>query len=403
MSLDAWHLPWGPETVPHALLDIIRGCNISCRACYNSLPQSIKSVAEVESELKVLISQRRLSSVSLVGGEPLLHPQLDDIVRLSKSYGLFVEMFSNGLLLEDRRLECLKASGLDIIFVHLDRNQIRPDLPPDVSHDQLWQLRETLTTRIARHGIDVGLVMTAFPGALDEVHDMIEFVVSSPHVNYLLVTLFRDMEQIAEIRGDLLSGLQGTLCDPESSRVDTLTNRQTIEYLRDVLNMQPFAWLGSNRDADDPRWLSYLISVLYGRDGNGVSHSIKASAFEKLYLSLALCLNGRFPMYQKQNSSQFRVQLILNALMGGDFLGNLKVLLHSFRYGTRLRAKRLLFQCPAEVGKDGAVTHCLNCPDAVVKGERLIPACLADKVPNNLLDIATATDQTPQEGEMGTE
>ncbi len=379
MSLDAWHLPWGPQTVPHALLDIIRGCNISCRACYNSLPQAIKSVAEVESELKDLLARRRLGSVSLIGGEPLLHPHLDEILRLVKSYGLCAQIFTNGVLLDDHRLESLKANGLDIVLVHLDRGQIRPDLVPNPSREQLKQARETLAARIVRQGIDVGFTMTAFEDSMEEVRDMVECVLGSPHINYLLVTLFRNTENIAEIRGDLALGLQGRLHNPDFPRTDTLTNGQIIEYLLESLNLRPFAYLGSNRNALDPRWLSYLVSTCRSRQGNPAHYSIKASGFERLYLSLSLRLKGKYPMYREQSDLQMRVQLLLNAITGGDFSGNLKFLMQSFGPGKRLEAKRLLFQCPAEVGADGQVTHCLNCPDAVVKAQGLVPVCISDK------------------------
>lgn len=380
MSLDAWHLPWGPETVPHALLDIIRGCNISCRACYNSLPQSIKSVAEVESELKDLLARRRLSSISLIGGEPLLHPDLNEILRLIKSHGLYAQIFTNGVLLDDQRLESLKENGLDIILVHLDRGQIRPDLVSNPSREQLRQARETLAARIARQGIDVGFTMTAFEDSLEEVCDMVEFVIGSPHINYLLVTLFRNTENIAEIWGDLNSGLKGRLHSPDLSRTDTLTNVQIIHDLSENLKLRPFAYLGSNRNPLDPRWLSYLVSTCRSRLGKPAYYSVKASRFEKLYLSLSLGLKGKYPMYREQNGLQMRVQLFLNAITGGDFFGNLRFLMQSFGLGKRLKAKRLLFQCPAEVGVDGQVTHCLNCPDAVVKPQGLVPVCISDKV-----------------------
>ena len=46
------HLPWTLATVPHAVLDILRGCNICCRDCYNSEPNHVKTLAEIDAELK---------------------------------------------------------------------------------------------------------------------------------------------------------------------------------------------------------------------------------------------------------------------------------------------------------------------------------------------------------------
>lgn len=379
MKIDAWHLPWGRETVPHALLDIIRGCNIRCDACYNALPPSVKPLPEIETELKLLLSRRRLGSVSLVGGEVLLHPNLCEIIQLIKRQGLCAQIFSNGVLLNDQRLSDLKKAGLDMIFVHIDGGQTRPELASHPSRAQLRELWEEKTSRIARHGIDAGLTMTAFEGGLPAVREMVEFMVDSPHVNYLLVTLYRDTENI-DLHGNLDSGMRGALRDGRRPRTDTLTNLQIIEFLREALKFRPFAFLGSNKDVEDPRWLSYLVGTCRAPEGAVTRYSLKASAFEKLVCAISLRLAGKYPLYRPQSTFQLGVQLIMNGLMGGDFAGNLKFALRSCRPGARLGTKRLLFQCPAQIDEDGTLTHCRNCPDAVVKQGELVPVCISDRM-----------------------
>ncbi len=381
MTVDAWHLPWGKETVPHGLLDVIRGCNISCNACYNSLPPSMSTMPEIEAELKTLMTHRRLGSVSIVGGEVLLHPELCRIIRLIKAHGLCAQIYTNGLLLDDRLLDKLKEAKLDIISLHIERGQKRPDLPENASLDQLRELWEAKAALIARHEIDVGLTMTAFEDKLEDVYNIVSFVNDSPHVNYLLVTLFRDTDRFKEINGGLLSGeLRGTLCNPSQRRVDTLTNVRMSRLLREQLCLRPFGFLGSNKNARDPRWLSYLVVTRRNRRGEVVRYAAKASAFERAYLALSLRFAGKYPMYRRQSTTQLIVHLALNALTGGDFGGNMKFLFGSLLFPGRLGAKRLLFQCPAEVEADGTVVHCRNCPDAVVKNGELVPVCLADKV-----------------------
>lgn len=379
MKMDAWHLPWGRKTVPHALVDILRGCNIRCSACYNTLPPSAKSLGDIEAELKSLLERRQLGSVSLIGGEVLLHPDLVKAVRLVKDRGLCAQLFSNGVLLDDQRLTALKDAGLDIIFVHIDSGQTRPELPRQPSREQLRQLWEEKTSLIARHGIDAGLTMTAFDGKLSEVRDMVEFMVDSEQTNYLLVTLFRDTGNL-ELHGNLDSGLTGKICDATRPRTDSLNNWQIIAYLQKEMKFRPFAFLGSNKDANDPRWLSYLVATCRRRDGSVVRYSLKASAFEKVACALSLRLAGKYPMYRPPGVFPLVVQLFLNGIMGGDFLGNMKFLLQSCRPGVKLGAKRLLFQCPAEVSADGTVTHCRNCPDAVLKRGELVPICISDRV-----------------------
>ena len=94
-----WHLPWTAADVPHALVDINRGCNVTCRSCYNTQPAIAKPVDDIKRDFETLMQMRKLDSVSIVGGEILMHPDLSDIVSYIRSKDIHVELFTNGLLL----------------------------------------------------------------------------------------------------------------------------------------------------------------------------------------------------------------------------------------------------------------------------------------------------------------
>ena len=67
----------------------------------------------------------------LIGhGEPLLHPQIDDIIAAGKAAGLEVFLTTNGTLLDEERVPLLVASGLDKIQVSLWANS-----PEDYVHN----------------------------------------------------------------------------------------------------------------------------------------------------------------------------------------------------------------------------------------------------------------------------
>lgn len=380
-SPEAWRLPWTRETVPHAVLDLLRGCNIACDACYNELPPRIKPVAEVAAELDELQRRRPLSSVTLAGGEITLHPGLVEIVRLIKRRGLGVELCTNGVALTPALLRDLKAAGADILFLHVDSGQHRPDLPDRPGIDDLrglWQERADL---VAAHGIDVGLSLTAREDRLDEVTAIVRFTIESPVVTYLLVTLYRDHATVAEVRGSIDRGMRGArIPGGRPAAPDSLTNRAIHRLLADELGLLPFGYLGSNRDPEDPRWLSYLVATATDRAGGVARHALRPSRFEPAMLRLLLRASGRYPMYLRQNTPALLFQLVMNGLSGGALRGNLAFAARAARPGVALRAKRLLFQCPAQVGADGAVVHCEPCPDAVVQGGELVPVCICDKV-----------------------
>ncbi len=377
---DAWHLPWGADSVPHGILDILRGCNISCAACYNRRTVHQRSLAEIERDLDTLCRHRRLQSVSIVGGEVLLHPGIREVIRLIVRRGLRAELFTNGLLLDDDAAGRLREAGLDLLFLHIERGQRRPDLPVAATASQLAALRTGKAELAARHGIEVALSITGHGDRLDDIQEAVAFVLHSPHAHYLLVTLFRDHANYRDVRGNLREGLHGRWNDPAAPRADTLTNLDMQQLLRERFGLRPFAYLGSNVSDADPRWLSFLVATALGPGDRVLRHPLKASGFEKIFVELSRRANGCYPMYRPQRPGQLAGQLLFNALTGGDLAGNLGFLSRAGRPGVRLRAKRLLFQCPAELGPDGRLIHCRNCPDAVARGAELVPVCIADKV-----------------------
>lgn len=80
--------------------------------------------------IKQLYSDARRAGfvgVSIWGGEPLLHPDFEDVVRHAKSLGLVTNMVTNGFLIEKK---------LDAIVPYIDRLSISVD-HPSARHDEM--------------------------------------------------------------------------------------------------------------------------------------------------------------------------------------------------------------------------------------------------------------------------
>jgi len=381
MNKRLWHLPWTAENVPHALVDIIRGCNVVCRSCYNAQPPVTKSLDEITRDFDLLLQMRKLHSVSIVGGEVLMHPALCEIIRFVRSRDVRVELFTNGVLLDQDMMVRLKEAGTDVIFLHIEPGQKRADLQMNASVDDIRRLVSEKTALVAKAGVDVGLAMTVYEDGIDEMVSMIRFALESEHITYFLVTLPVDISAIEAIRGDLKGGLTGKMDrNIAAPREDKLTNDRMMKLIERELDLLPFAYVGSNVDIADHRWLSYVIGTIHAPGQRAILTGLKPSFVEKLYLRLYHLAAGRYPFYQKQNPALFRIQLLLNAVMGGFFLKNIRFLLRSLRPGVAVRYKKLLFQKTADIDSDGNVIHCRNCPDAVIKKGRLVPVCISDKV-----------------------
>lgn len=83
----------------------VRGCNLSCRACSHTSPvlppRSAVDPESVRRDLTILARSYRSDHVRILGGEPLLHPDLLGVVTAIRQSGITdrVRIVTNGVLL----------------------------------------------------------------------------------------------------------------------------------------------------------------------------------------------------------------------------------------------------------------------------------------------------------------
>lgn len=115
----------------YTTVDVTRRCNLSCPGCryHSSFMRTIPSpgdhdVRDLPFPLFIRICNELRSmgtrSLILIGeGEPLLHPHLLDLIVTAKDAGLHVTLLTNGTLLDEKRIQSLIDSRLDILKVSL--------------------------------------------------------------------------------------------------------------------------------------------------------------------------------------------------------------------------------------------------------------------------------------------
>ena len=142
-------LPWTGRNVPYALIDVIRGCNCICKTCYNREHPRAKPLDEIARELDVIFAERRVEFVGILGGEPLLHPDLVRIVEMIKARGVGAVLLTNGILWDADRACALAAAGLVMTYFHIQSGQQRPDLAADATPDDVARLAAEIAQAIA--------------------------------------------------------------------------------------------------------------------------------------------------------------------------------------------------------------------------------------------------------------
>ena len=117
----------------------VRRCNLACKYCNEfddfSKPVQLETMFQRVDKLAELGT----SVITISGGEPLLHPELDDIIRRIRRHGIIAGLITNGYLLTGERIERLNRAGLEWLQISIDN--VTPD---DVSKKSLKVLDKKL-------------------------------------------------------------------------------------------------------------------------------------------------------------------------------------------------------------------------------------------------------------------
>ena len=117
----------------------IRRCNLSCAYCneYDDHSAPVPT-ADVLGRINMLVALGT-GIVTLSGGEPLIHPDLDRIIRHIRQRGAIATLITNGYLLTRDRIQRLNRAGLDHLQISIDNVQ-----PDEVSKKSLKVLDQKL-------------------------------------------------------------------------------------------------------------------------------------------------------------------------------------------------------------------------------------------------------------------
>jgi MoaA/NifB/PqqE/SkfB family radical SAM enzyme len=103
----------------------MRRCNLACTYC-NEFDDHSDPVPLAEMQRRIdELGRLGTSVITISGGEPLLHPDLDGIIRRIRKTGAIAGMITNGYLLMPERIQRLNRAGLDHLQISIDN--VMPD------------------------------------------------------------------------------------------------------------------------------------------------------------------------------------------------------------------------------------------------------------------------------------
>ena len=170
-----YRMPWSMNDNPIAWIEVTDICNIHCEGCYRQHLTGHKSLEELKEEVQFFLKWRNPDNFSIAGGEPLIHPQIIDLVAYIAEQGVKPVILTNGQALEPKLLHELKKAGLAGFTMHVDSHQGRPHWK-NRNEKEHNELRQHFADMIYQEG---GLYLifnsTVYPDTYHEIPEVVRW------------------------------------------------------------------------------------------------------------------------------------------------------------------------------------------------------------------------------------
>lgn len=380
-----YRFPWSSNDNPIGWLEVTDKCNIYCRGCYRMNGKAgHKPFDQIKEEINLLQKMRNCDNISIAGGEPLLHPDILDIVAYIRSRGMKPMILTNGVKLVDNRplIEDLKQAGAVGFTFHVDSEQSRPH-HKGKSETELNELRLQYANMVAEIGGMTSVFgMTVYPSNLEQVPEVVRWANAHIDVVHGLVFItFRGAPMDGSynyfVNGQPLDNTELTYTTDDASEI-TITSEVVYDKIKEVHpHYEPAAFLGGTQTHTRATWVS----------------AVQVGSREKMYGSLGKKMmelvqdghhfwNGTYLIYQKSN------KLTKLAFLGGLVDQGMRQV-HGRYWRHILRNPLMAFrgiywqsigivQGP-DMLPDGRMDMCESCPDMTVWDGKLVHSCRMDE------------------------
>jgi hopanoid biosynthesis associated radical SAM protein HpnH len=148
------------------MLEPLFRCNLACAGCGKiDYPDAILNQRLSVDECLEAVDECGAPVVSIAGGEPLLHREIDQVVRGIIARKKFVYLCTNALLLE-KKLDQFEPNRYFTWSVHLDGDQ--QDHDKSVCQDGVYDRAVEAIRKAKARGFRVNINCTLFAGAVPE-------------------------------------------------------------------------------------------------------------------------------------------------------------------------------------------------------------------------------------------
>ena len=187
-------------------VEVTGNCNERCEHCYAEAGPQVRDSLSRETLLAIVDDAAELgfSSIQFTGGDPFLHPDLLEAVERAALRKLYIEIYTNGLMLTEKRLAALLPHKPAMAFsLYSHHSEV---------HDKVTRtpgsLKKTLAAieRSARSGLSTRVGMVAMEANADHLQESVDLL-RSMGVSQINVTPSFEVGRGEQFLGKLPDGV----------------------------------------------------------------------------------------------------------------------------------------------------------------------------------------------------
>jgi len=349
-----YRLKWSITDNPDGWIEPTTFCQFKCSNCYRGISEKghkgkHEDLAELKKQVDWFIDKRNVQTISIAGGEPLMYPQIEELIEYIHEKGLKSKIYTNAIGLDETKLVRFKEKGATEFVIHIDKDQRESN-----SEESINSIRQEYCNLFRKvKGVNLGFIMPISKENINDLPILAKFFQkNSDIVNLIVFTMMKEML-------------------PNKSLDDNLKieMNEVISKVKETFGISFGAYLGKELNDD----LSWLFSLSLYKNGK-----LLGSFDDKMYEEI----QNRY----YQNKGKYFIT-IKNKPIGflkllPKFLNKsmMKILLKSIGYkGKSINAQVVLIIDPPDM-IDGKWNLCKGCPDAMLYENKLVPSCLLERI-----------------------
>lgn len=158
-------------------IEVTRSCNLSCIHCYASAGKELKDELTT-TEMHTMIHQlAELGVIDVVftGGEPLLRSDIFEIMEHATEENMSPYLFTNGVLLNEKKIQRLKELNVETVAVSLDGAS--PETHNKIRGSNCFDIILRNVQLLVKAGVYTRINTALYRDNIDEIEKLVELLV----------------------------------------------------------------------------------------------------------------------------------------------------------------------------------------------------------------------------------